>query len=118
MAENETPLTWGTQGAEVEFDKPRYAGGPRIAELFVDLPTENTDPRTPTIWAWPEVVDFLKIAGQPVPGPWPPHQNNRPDPSDLGYEAAPTAVAEEAPETRRPAGPGVKRRGWSGGGGE
>jgi hypothetical protein len=114
MADKETPLTWGTGGAEVQFDKPRYAGGPRIYELIEDSPKENTDPRTPTIWAWPEVVDFLRVAGQPVPGPWPPHQNQRPDPSEVGYEPTPTAVAEEAPETRRPAGPGTRRRGWSG----
>jgi hypothetical protein len=47
--------------------------------------------RSPTVWAWPELIDYLKIAGQPVAGPWPPHQQPRPDPD---YESGPVAVAD------------------------
>jgi hypothetical protein len=47
--------------------------------------------KSPTVWAWPELVDFLKTAGQPVRGPWPPHQEPRPDPEE---ESLPVAVAE------------------------
>jgi hypothetical protein len=60
----------------------------------------NKDPTSPTIWAWPEVVDMLKIAGQPVPGPWPPHQVPRPDPAP---EEIPIAVPEKRqPSSQRP----------------
>jgi hypothetical protein len=41
---------------------------------------------------------MLKIAGQPVPGPWPPHQEKRPDPSLEPGEAV--AVAEPEQELR------------------
>jgi hypothetical protein len=51
------------------------------------------------VWAWPELVDYLKIAGQPVSGPWPPHQEPRPDPD---YESGPQAVADpHSAEDRR-----------------
>jgi hypothetical protein len=43
------------------------------------------------VFAWPELVDFLKVAGQPVAGPWPPHQEPRPDPEE---DSLPVAVAE------------------------
>jgi hypothetical protein len=45
--------------------------------------------KSPTIWAFPAVVDWLKVAGQPVQGPWPPHQQPRPDPTDEGPVAVP-----------------------------
>ena len=41
-------------------------------------------------------MDYLKIAGQPVPGPWPPHQEPRPDPEE---DSLPVAVAEPPEET-------------------
>jgi len=49
-------------------------------------------------------MDYLKIAGQPVSGPWPPHQEPRPDPD---YEAGPVAVPdpESVPPAQRPAPP-------------
>jgi hypothetical protein len=50
------------------------------------------------VWAWPELIDYLKIAGQPVAGPWPPHQEPRPDPE---YDSLPVAVPD--PEGHRPA---------------
>ena len=70
-------------------------GSPRIYELIQDAPGKNNKDRgggDNSVWAWPEVTDFLKIAGQPVPGPWPPHQERRPDPEVASAEA--TAVAE------------------------
>ena len=61
---------------------------PRLYELIEHAPKTG---KSPTVWAWPELVDYLKIAGQPVAGPWPPHQEPRPDPD---YEAGPVAVAD------------------------
>ncbi len=63
-------------------------GNPRIYELIEDAPKTG---KSPTIWAWPEVTDWFKVAGQPVPGPWPPHQEPRPNPEE---ESLPVAVAE------------------------
>jgi hypothetical protein len=79
-------------------------GNPRIYELIENAPKTG---KSPTIWAWPEVVDWLRIAGQPVPGPWPPHQQPRPNPEE---ESLPVAVVEparpeEAPAPRRAYGP-------------
>jgi hypothetical protein len=71
-------------------------GNPRIYELIENAPKTG---KSPTIWAWPEVVDWLRIAGQPVPGPWPPHQRARPNPED---ESLPVAVVEpERPQSPR-----------------
>lgn len=71
-------------------------GNPRIYELIENAPKTG---KSPTIWAWPEVVDWLRIAGQPVPGPWPPHQQPRPNPED---ESLPVAIAEPPREAPRP----------------
>ncbi len=72
-------------------------GNPRIFELIENAPKVG---KSPTIWAWPEVVDWFRVAGQPVPGPWPPHQRARPNPED---ESLPVAVVEpERPEPERP----------------
>lgn len=76
-------------------------GSPRIYELIQDAPGKNNKDRPGgdnSVWAWPEVTEFLKIAGQPVPGPWPPHQQKRPDPSITSAE--PTAVAEPDQQLR------------------
>ena len=76
------------------------AGNPRMFELIENAPREG---RSPTIWAWPQLTEYLKIAGQPVAGPWPPHQQPRPDPEE---DALPFAVAEPVaqpePEPYRP----------------
>lgn len=99
-------------------------GSPRIYELIQDAPGKNNQNRVGgdnSVWAWPEVTDFLKIAGQPVPGPWPPHQEARPDP-EVG-SAVPEAVAEPAQEERDiarkrgddPNAPLTYRRGGGGG---
>src|SRR5215475_13368051 len=69
------------------------SGNPRLYELIEHAPKTG---KSPTVWAWPELIDYLKVAGQPVPGPWPPHQEPRPDPD---YESLPVAVAD--PEARR-----------------
>lgn len=72
---------------------PSHArGNPRIYELIEHSPKEGGS----TIWAWPQIIDYLKVAGQPVQGPWPPHQEPRPDPTD---ESLPVAVPD--PESRR-----------------
>jgi hypothetical protein len=83
-------------------------GNPRLFELIENAPKVG---KSPTIWAWPEVVDWLRIAGQPVPGPWPPHQQPRPNPEE---ESLPVAVAEPArPEDAPPpATPARQGRGW------
>jgi hypothetical protein len=78
-------------------------GNPRLYELVEHAPKTG---KSPTVWAWPELMDYLKIAGQPVAGPWPPHQEPRPDPD---YESLPVAVPDPASRpaaTRAPGGPG------------
>lgn len=98
-------------------------GNPRIFELIENTPKKG---KSPTIWAWPEVVDFFRVAGQPVPGPWPPDQTPRPDPE---AEAMPVAVPEpregessggpsaETPSDTGPSGGGRSRRRPQRGGG-
>ena len=78
-------------------------GNPRLYELIEHAPKTG---KSPTVWAWPELIDYLKVAGQPVAGPWPPHQQPRPDPEE---DSLPVAVPD--PESRRetkaePAAPG------------
>ncbi|WP_052668714.1 hypothetical protein [Nitriliruptor alkaliphilus] len=68
-------------------------GTPRLYELIEGAPREGP---SPTVWAWPQIIDHLKVASQPVQGPWPPHQDPRPDPD---AESLPFAV----PDTPRPA---------------
>jgi hypothetical protein len=68
-------------------------GNPRLYELIEHAPKTG---KSPTVWAWPELIDYLKIAGQPVSGPWPPHQEPRPDPD---YESLPVAVPDPHSET-------------------
>jgi hypothetical protein len=81
-------------------------GNPRLYELVEHAPKTG---KSPTVWAWPELMDYLKIAGQPVAGPWPPHQEPRPDPD---YESLPVAVPdpESAPRTRSAAESGMGTR--------
>ena len=68
-------------------------GNPRLYELVEHAPKTG---KSPTVWAWPELMDYLKIAGQPVAGPWPPHQEPRPDPD---YESLPVAVPDPESST-------------------
>jgi len=72
-------------------------GNPRLYELIEHAPKTG---KSPTVWAWPELIDYLKVAGQPVAGPWPPHQQPRPDPEE---DSLPVAVAD--PESRQLAEP-------------
>ena len=58
-------------------------GNPRMYELFENAPKTG---QSPTVWAFPQFVEFLKVAGQPVQGPWPPHQIPRPDPTEEDSE--------------------------------
>ena len=74
-------------------------GNPRLYELIEHAPKTG---KSPTVWAWPELVDYLKIAGQPVAGPWPPHQEPRPDPD---YESLPVAVPDPESAPRPAEGP-------------
>ena len=76
-------------------------GNPRIYELIENAPKTG---KSPTIWAWPEVVDWLRVAGQPVAGPWPPHQQPRPNPEE---ESLPVAVVE--PERKEDKPPPARR---------
>ena len=71
-------------------------GNPRLYELIEHAPKTG---KSPTIWAWPEIVDYLKVAGQPVQGPWPPHQQPRPDPT---AESLPVAVPDPRSSSRQP----------------
>jgi hypothetical protein len=73
-------------------------GNPRLYELVEHTPKTG---KSPTVWAWPELIDYLKIAGQPVAGPWPPHQEPRPDPD---YESLPVAVPDPESPPRAPEG--------------
>src|ERR1700761_7127541 len=63
---------------------------PRFFEL-IENASRNEGGKSPSVFAWPELVDFLKVAGQPVAGPWPPHQEPRPDPEE---DSLPVAGAE------------------------
>ena len=70
-------------------------GNPRLYELIENAPKTG---KSPTVWAFPQLVEYLKVAAQPVQGPWPPHQQPRPDPE---AESMPVAVAD--PESARSA---------------
>ena len=83
-------------------------GNPRLYELVEHAPKTG---KSPTVWAWPELMDYLKIAGQPVAGPWPPHQEPRPDPD---YESLPVAVPDPESGTGTRSGSGSGTRSGSG----
>lgn len=69
----------------------KSAGNPRIYEVLGEPPESPEKAERNTFWAWPQVTEYLKVASQPVQGPWPPHQNPRPDPDS---ESEPTAVPD------------------------
>ena len=75
----------------VEESGRSNAGNPRLAELFKDAPKTG---KSPTVFAFPQLVEYLGVAGQPVQGPWPPHQEPRPDPTDI--EGTPVAIPDPA----------------------
>ena len=78
------------------------SGNPRLYELIEHAPKTG---KSPTVWAWPELIDYLKVAGQPVPGPWPPHQEPRPNPED---ESGPVAVPDTGPRPPAAQGPAAQ----------
>src|SRR5215472_16412161 len=65
-------------------------GNPRLYELIENAPKTG---KSPTVWAWPQLIEYLKVAAQPVQGPWPPHQQPRPDPTE---DSMPVAVPDPA----------------------
>ena len=69
-------------------------GNPRLYELIEHAPKTG---KSPTVWAWLELIDYLKVAGQPVAGPWPPHQEPRPDPESRPAASRPES-AQADPE--------------------
>ena len=77
------------KGASLSTEPSRKgAGNQRIYELIADSPKEG---KSPTIWAWPQITEYLKVASQPVQGPWPPHQEPRPDPDG---DSEPVAIPD------------------------
>ena len=86
--------------ALVIIDAPEFthAVAKRVRRQRPDIPI--IDYVSPTVWAWPELIDYLKVAGQPVQGPWPPHQEPRPDPTEI--EAGPIAVPDPLNDPRPP----------------
>jgi hypothetical protein len=91
----------GAQAMRIE-SSGHSPGNPRLYEVVEHTPKTG---KSPTVWAWPELMDYLKIAGQPVAGPWPPHQEPRPDPEE---DSLPVAVPD--PEAERPAGTAAAQR--------
>jgi hypothetical protein len=78
-------------------------GNPRLYELIEHAPKTG---KSPTVWAWPQLIDYLKVAGQPVQGPWPPHQEARPDPDE---DSLPVAVPDpESSVARQSIVPGAR----------
>lgn len=80
-------------------------GNPRMYELFENAPKEG---KSPTVWAFGQFVEFLKVAGQPVQGPWPPHQQRRPDPDDI--ESLPVAIPDPASFPRHAANQNTEKK--------
>lgn len=90
-------ITVQAQGVGMAVESSGHSrGNPRLFELIEDSPKTGA---SPTVWAWPELIDYLKIAGQPVQGPWPPHQQRRPDPEE---DTLPMAVPDPQAFPRRP----------------
>jgi hypothetical protein len=75
-------------------------GNPRFYEVVENAPKTGKS----TVWAWPQLIDWLKVAAQPVQGPWPPHQQPRPDPD---AESMPVAVPDPESARRSDHTPGV-----------
>ena len=48
-----------------------------LYEVIEHAPKEGA---SPTIWAWPQIVDYLKVAGQPVQGLGRPTRSDAPIP--------------------------------------
>src|ERR1700749_4707711 len=92
-------LTSGDRGMPIESDG-HSKDNPRLYELIEHAPKTG---KSPTVWAWPELIDYLKVAGQPVVGPWPPHKQPRPDPEEVSFPwAFPDREARPPPAGRKP----------------
>jgi hypothetical protein len=83
-------IKWTTrEGLRMDVESTGHErGNPRMYALVENSPKTG---KSPTVWAWPQFIDFLKVAGQPVQGPWPPHQEPRPDPD---ADSMPVAVRD------------------------
>ena len=75
-------------------------GNPRFYEVIENAPKTGKS----TVWAWPQLIDWLKVSSQPVQGPWPPHQQPRPNPD---AESMPVAVPDPESTRRSDHTPGV-----------
>ena len=84
-------------------------GNPRLYELIENAPKTG---KSPTVWAFPQLVEYLKVAGQPVQGPWPPHQEPRPDPTaiDSRRSPMPDPLSARCRASRRPTARSDRRR--------
>ena len=51
-------------GETMPIESPGHSpGNPRLYEVIEDAPKEGP---SPTVWAWPQLIDHLKVASQPV----------------------------------------------------
>src|SRR5438270_201941 len=55
-------------GMRVESDG-HSNGNPRLYELIENAPKTNPTGKSPTVWAWPQLIDHLKVAGPPAAAP-------------------------------------------------
>ena len=85
-------MTRAELGGNTVADRPQDENAnSRIYDLIKHVP-KATEGKSPNLFAWPQVIGLFKVAGQPVPGPWPPHQEARPDPE---AESVPVAISEQ-----------------------
>ena len=84
-----SPLATSEKGSVMAVESSGHErGNPRFYALIENSPKTGG---SPTIWAWPQFTEFMKVASQPVQGPWPAHQEPRPDPD---ADSLPTAVPD------------------------
>ena len=89
VSRRNVPLPYLFDGSRMAVESSGHsAGNPRFYELIENAPKTG---KSPTIWAWPQITEYLKVAGQPVQGPWPPHQERRPDPD---ADSGPVAIRD------------------------
>ena len=67
-------------------------GNPRLYELIENAPKTG---KSPTVWAWPQLIDYLKVAGQPVAGPVAAAPGAAPRPR---RRVGPVAAADPSPD--------------------
>lgn len=81
----------------MRIESDGHSGNPRLYELIENAPKTG---KSPTIWAWPEIIDYFKAAGQPVPGPCRRTRSRGPTYRDRGH---PARAGPGVPEPARPA---------------